>query len=160
MNVLRRACLFAGNQEIDGDTVRRMLAASVFAHSAATGASAGSPAAVSPANAGPGAATNSTTNLAELEKAHILAVLGQVDGKRDPGRRAPRHRPPHAPAQDARVWDGVVKQGAALACAAICALGCGGQPSATSDVRIPRIAVALRFEDVPGGEVPGHGCRW
>jgi hypothetical protein len=48
-----------------------------------------------------------------------------------------------------------VKQGAALACAAICALGCGGQPSATSDVRIPRIAVALRFEDVPGGEVPG-----
>ncbi|MCA9601579.1 MAG: sigma-54-dependent Fis family transcriptional regulator [Myxococcales bacterium] len=68
LNVLRRACLFAAGSEIDGDTMRRMLAASVFAH---------------PATNSPVPAPSDEVplaSLADLERSHIERVLEQSGG--------------------------------------------------------------------------------
>jgi DNA-binding NtrC family response regulator len=77
LNVLRRAVLFAEGPELGAALVRRMLAASVFAQ----GESAAPPA-PEPAR-DPMLAPDEpagTTNLAEVERAHIKRVLAQVDG--------------------------------------------------------------------------------
>jgi len=66
LNVLRRACLFADGPEIDATLMRRMLAASVFSQARP----AARVALEAPA----------TTNLAELERAHIQRVLTEMDG--------------------------------------------------------------------------------
>jgi len=85
LNVLRRAVLFAEGLELEAPLVRRMLAASVFGH--------GVSGTVEPQAALPNversaervsstddASGASTTNLAEVEKAHIKSVLARVDG--------------------------------------------------------------------------------
>jgi DNA-binding NtrC family response regulator len=72
LNVLRRASLFADGHRIDGDLMRRMLAASVFAHS-------GAPArerAPQPARS----AGSSVTSLADMERQHIEQVLDEMGG--------------------------------------------------------------------------------
>jgi DNA-binding NtrC family response regulator len=68
LNVLRRASLFAISRTIDGDLVRRMIAASVFGN-----ASESSPPPVPALDA-------SRTNLAEVEREHIERVLRDMDG--------------------------------------------------------------------------------
>jgi len=76
LNVLRRASLFAEGREIDGDLMRRMIAASVFAHSDRSDSTA--PAA-RPAPAAR-ASASSVTSLAEMERAHIEQVLEEMGG--------------------------------------------------------------------------------
>jgi DNA-binding NtrC family response regulator len=71
LNVLRRATLFAEGPELDVELVRRMVAASVFAH--------GQPQRAEPAAAA-AAPANGFTSLAELERAHIERVLGEMGG--------------------------------------------------------------------------------
>lgn len=66
LNVLRRAVLFAEHAAIDEELVRRMLAASVFGHSTTAPQ--------------PEALPSATTNLADMERAHIERVLGEVGG--------------------------------------------------------------------------------
>ena len=68
LNVLRRAVLFADGPELDADLMRRMLAASVFGHSAGRASKPQAP---------PG---DAPTSLAEVERAHIQRVLAQLDG--------------------------------------------------------------------------------
>jgi DNA-binding NtrC family response regulator len=67
LNVLRRASLFAISNRIDGDLVRRMIAASVFGN-----ARESTP---------PPAPSDSTRiSLAEVEREHIERVLSEMDG--------------------------------------------------------------------------------
>ena len=71
LNVLRRATLFAEGPVLDGELVRRMIAASIFAH-----ADADRPTLMpSGPSTGPG-----TTNLAEVERTHIERVLSEMGG--------------------------------------------------------------------------------
>ena len=84
LNVLRRAALFAESDLIDAELMRRMLAASVFSHSSrfhASGPSLGG-AGVGSASAAGGASgdRSSSTSLAEVERAHIEAVLNEMGG--------------------------------------------------------------------------------
>jgi DNA-binding NtrC family response regulator len=67
LNVLRRASLFAISDTLDGDLVRRMIAASVFGNARES----------SPP---PGSARPSQTNLADVEREHIERVLREMDG--------------------------------------------------------------------------------
>jgi DNA-binding NtrC family response regulator len=70
LNVLRRATLFAEGPELDLELMRRMIAASVFAH--------GQPERAEPA---PSAAPASGfTSLAEVERNHIERVLSETGG--------------------------------------------------------------------------------
>jgi DNA-binding NtrC family response regulator len=74
LNVLRRAILFAEGQVLEGDLMRRMIAASVFAHTDVARASippSGSPLAQ-------GAAPSAS--LAEVERSHIERVLSEMGG--------------------------------------------------------------------------------
>jgi DNA-binding NtrC family response regulator len=100
LNVLRRSTLFAEGPVLDGELVRRMIAASVFAHSDADRPSAPGPAAYDPQSAGgrdpapreveargalresnPGnQAAQPSTNLAEVERTHIERVLADMGG--------------------------------------------------------------------------------
>jgi DNA-binding NtrC family response regulator len=75
LNVLRRASLFARGEEIDRDLAHRMIAASVFGR-AGTG-SGQSSASMGMAGSGTGVAS---TNLADVERAHIEQVLSQMGG--------------------------------------------------------------------------------
>jgi DNA-binding NtrC family response regulator len=72
LNVLRRASLFAEGQAIDGNLIRRMVAASVFGH--AGSAPQGLPEPEPPPEAMGG------KSLAEVERAHIERVLSQMGG--------------------------------------------------------------------------------
>ncbi len=67
LNVLRRASLFAISDTIDGDLIRRMVAASVF----------GSARESTPA---PGPDQANRTNLADVERDHIERVLQEMEG--------------------------------------------------------------------------------
>jgi DNA-binding NtrC family response regulator len=73
LNVLRRATLFAEGTLLDGDLVRRMIAASVFAHDEQGARSSNAPAA-------PGGSNVGSTNLAEVERSHIERVLSEMGG--------------------------------------------------------------------------------
>jgi DNA-binding NtrC family response regulator len=70
LNVLRRATLFAEGPLLDGELVRRMIAASVFAHG--DNARSSSVDGSSP--------PSSSTNLAEVERTHIERVLSDMGG--------------------------------------------------------------------------------
>ncbi len=70
LNVLRRATLFAEGPELDLELIRRMLAASIFAH--------GAPQKVESIAAQP--APSGTSNLAEMERTHIERVLQEMGG--------------------------------------------------------------------------------
>lgn len=75
LNVLRRSTLFAERDELDGELVRRMIAASVFAHGAtapAFPASVPAPPESSPASG--------ATSLADMERTHIERVLQEMGG--------------------------------------------------------------------------------
>ena len=67
LNVLRRASLFAISDNVDGDLVRRMIAASVFGNARES---------TPPAELG----QPSRTNLADVERDHIERVLRETDG--------------------------------------------------------------------------------
>lgn len=66
LNVLRRAALFSISGTLDGDLVRRMIAASVF------GSASAEPPLVS--------SVSNSTKLADLERDHIERVLQEMDG--------------------------------------------------------------------------------
>ncbi len=68
LNVLRRAALFAEQDVIDEELVRRMLAASVFGQDTPAAAEAS------------GTAATASTNLADMERSHIERVLNEVGG--------------------------------------------------------------------------------
>jgi DNA-binding NtrC family response regulator len=70
LNVLRRAVLFVDGEVIDAALMRRMLAASGFSQAV--------PPAAGSAETADGAA--SSTNLADVERAHIARVLAQMEG--------------------------------------------------------------------------------
>ncbi len=74
LNVLRRSALFAEHAELDGELVRRMIAASVFAHGATAPAL---PAAQAQPESTPASAA---TNLADVERTHIERVLQEMGG--------------------------------------------------------------------------------
>ena len=76
LNVLRRAALFAEGPSLDGELLRRMIAASVFAHSSAPSVAraAPSPPSVAPPPAG------GSSSLAEVERSHIERVLQEMGG--------------------------------------------------------------------------------
>jgi DNA-binding NtrC family response regulator len=76
LNVLRRAALFAEGSVLDGELLRRMIAASVFAHSSATPARAGT----SPPPPPAGSQAGGSTSLAEVERSHIERVLNEMGG--------------------------------------------------------------------------------
>lgn len=79
LNVLRRASLFADGKRVDGDLMRRMIAASVFAHSSAVPPT--SPAPVRDRGSQPGRALGSSvTSLADMERQHIEQVLEEMGG--------------------------------------------------------------------------------
>jgi DNA-binding NtrC family response regulator len=79
LNVLRRAALFAEGVALDGELVRRMIAASVFAHGDALRApEPREPPA--PASSVPASPSTSSTNLAEVERSHIERVLSDMGG--------------------------------------------------------------------------------
>jgi DNA-binding NtrC family response regulator len=84
LNVLRRATLFAEGPVLDGELVRRMIAASVFAHTDAGRLSAipSAPVLAGVSNLGASAAAASigSTSLAEVERSHIERVLGEMGG--------------------------------------------------------------------------------
>jgi DNA-binding NtrC family response regulator len=75
LNVLRRATLFAEGPELDGELVRRMIAASVFAHGDNAGLSA-----LPEPRVESQAPPSSSTNLAEVERSHIERVLSDMGG--------------------------------------------------------------------------------
>lgn len=79
LNVLRRAVLFAEGLELGPALMRRMLAASVFAQGESVAPSVAEPPRDAAALAG-AEEHGGTTNLAEVERAHIKRVLSQVDG--------------------------------------------------------------------------------
>ena len=66
-NVLRRASLFAFADTLDGDLVRRMIAASVFGNARES-------------TLPPGPGPSSRTNLADVEREHIERVLREKEG--------------------------------------------------------------------------------
>jgi DNA-binding NtrC family response regulator len=74
LNVLRRATLFAEAPLLDGELVRRMIVASVFAHTDSGRQSQNPP---PPASATGG---STTVSLAELERTHIERVLAEMSG--------------------------------------------------------------------------------
>jgi len=74
LNVLRRATLFAEGPVLDGELVRRMIAASVFAHVDSERGSL-APSAPSGSQAAP-----VRTSLAEVERSHIEHVLTEMGG--------------------------------------------------------------------------------
>jgi DNA-binding NtrC family response regulator len=82
LNVLRRATLFAEGPVLDGELVRRMIAASVFAHSdAVKGASTEpQPSREPPSRESSVLPAQSSTNLAEVERTHIERVLADMGG--------------------------------------------------------------------------------
>jgi DNA-binding NtrC family response regulator len=94
LNVLRRAALFADHDELRGDLMRRMIAASVFGHAAPkamhvpislSGAQATAPvsqplAADTPRAPSDDPDTGERTSLADVERAHIERVLRQMEG--------------------------------------------------------------------------------
>ena len=67
LNVLRRASLFAISDNVDGDLVRRMIAASVFGNARES-------------TPPPELEQPSRTNLADVERDHIERVLRETDG--------------------------------------------------------------------------------
>jgi DNA-binding NtrC family response regulator len=69
LNVLRRATLFAEGSTLDGDLLRRMIAASIFAHGGEDRTSVV-----------PTVPVASSTNLAEVERSHIERVLAEMGG--------------------------------------------------------------------------------
>ncbi len=75
LNVLRRAALFAEDNRIDGDLVRRMIAASVFAQHERSASAKSQPS--TPSAAAP---SLPSTRLADVERAHIERVLQELDG--------------------------------------------------------------------------------
>jgi DNA-binding NtrC family response regulator len=75
LNVLRRAALFTESDVLDGELLRRMIAASVFAHGVAPRPSAASAPPPSPSGSQP-----ATMNLAEVERTHIERVLADMGG--------------------------------------------------------------------------------
>jgi len=75
LNVLRRASLFAQGEVIDAPLLRRMLAASVFAHVLPTRAPSRPPGPRAPADSGSGSLL-----LADVERQHITRVLDELDG--------------------------------------------------------------------------------
>ena len=77
LNVLRRASLFATSEVLDAELVRRMIAASVFAHPSA--ARAVGPAARESSPQGP-ITEGETMSLAELERSHIEKTLARMGG--------------------------------------------------------------------------------
>lgn len=74
LNVLRRALLFTDTDALDGELVRRMIAASVFAHGSSM---SGLPATEAQPAAPP---PSGTTSLADVERSHIERVLGEMGG--------------------------------------------------------------------------------
>lgn len=80
LNVLRRAVLFAEGQVIDGDLVRRMLAASVFAHAHTQSTLTLTKSSQTPTRDVVDETAGHVTNLADVERAHIERVLQQMDG--------------------------------------------------------------------------------
>ncbi len=68
LNVLRRATLFAEGSELDLELLRRMIAASVFAHGDSVHAESTE------------LVLGAATNLAEVERTHIERVLGEMGG--------------------------------------------------------------------------------
>ncbi|UJR82015.1 sigma-54-dependent transcriptional regulator [Sandaracinus amylolyticus] len=79
LNVLRRASLFATGEVLDGELVRRMIAASVFAHPSATTTRASTPAVRVVAPSAP-ASSDEEMSLAELERTHIERTLARMGG--------------------------------------------------------------------------------
>ena len=67
LNVLRRASLFAISSTIDGDLVRRMIAASVFGNARES-------------SVPPPPSDSGRVSLAEVERDHIERVLRDMDG--------------------------------------------------------------------------------
>jgi DNA-binding NtrC family response regulator len=80
LNVLRRATLFAEGPVLDGELVRRMIAASVFAHSDSGRTLTSAPAEPREAAMSLPSATSASTNLAEVERTHIERVLADMGG--------------------------------------------------------------------------------
>jgi DNA-binding NtrC family response regulator len=85
LNVLRRAVLFAEGLVLEAPLMRRMLAASVFGHgvSSVSSVSSSEPLVAAPSVERVSSVddpASQTTNLAEVEKAHIKSVLARVDG--------------------------------------------------------------------------------
>jgi DNA-binding NtrC family response regulator len=80
LNVLRRAVLFAEGLELEAPLMRRMLAASVFGHGASGATESTAQPSADRISSLLDDANAATTNLAEVEKAHIKRVLAQVDG--------------------------------------------------------------------------------
>jgi DNA-binding NtrC family response regulator len=78
LNVLRRAALFAEGDVLDGELLRRMIAASVFAHGSMREPIA-TPAPPPPALAQV-MASGGSSNLAEVERSHIERVLSEMGG--------------------------------------------------------------------------------
>jgi DNA-binding NtrC family response regulator len=70
LNVLRRATLFAEGPELDLELVRRMIAASVFAHGSSD----------RPESLSASSPPSGSTNLAEVERSHIERVLAEMGG--------------------------------------------------------------------------------
>jgi DNA-binding NtrC family response regulator len=83
LNVLRRASLFAEGEHIGGELVRRMIAASVFAHASARPSGERErplgDVLQAPASGPPGALPE-RASLAEVERAHIEQTLARVGG--------------------------------------------------------------------------------
>lgn len=75
LNVLRRASLFATSDVLDAELVRRMVAASVFAHPSASVRATLPSTAVAPSEGEP-----ATMSLAELERSHIEKTLARMGG--------------------------------------------------------------------------------
>jgi DNA-binding NtrC family response regulator len=82
LNVLRRATLFAEGPVLDGELVRRMIAASVFAHTDAGRLSTlpSAPPTATGGSASPAAGSTGSSSLAEVERSHIERVLGEMGG--------------------------------------------------------------------------------
>jgi DNA-binding NtrC family response regulator len=74
--------LFAEGPVLDGELVRRMIAASVFAHTDAGRLSTlpSAPPTAGGASTPPAAGSTGSSNLAEVERSHIERVLGEMGG--------------------------------------------------------------------------------
>lgn len=79
LNVLRRSSLFAEREELDGELVRRMIAASVFAHGEAH-AQPREGSGVSTVPTADVASQSGSSNLADVERTHIERVLAEMGG--------------------------------------------------------------------------------
>jgi two-component system nitrogen regulation response regulator GlnG len=75
LNVLRRASLFAEGPVLDGELVRRMIAASVFAHS-----DGGAQTTATPPPLRDSVPPSGSTSLADVERSHIERVLNEMGG--------------------------------------------------------------------------------